>query len=79
MLVTINTEKLLNAKEFDWVHNKTARFIVSRVKQIAHDLYDESDDNKDLAEIMALIDCIEVRDSEIDQTLENLIKLTRRE
>ena len=77
MLVTINTEKLLNAKEFDWVHNKTARFIVARVKQIAHDLYDVSDDNKDLAEIMTLIDCIEVRDSEIDQTLENLIKLTR--
>lgn len=80
MLVTIDTEKLLNAKEFDWVHHKTVNNIVSLVKQTIYDHYDAADNDiikKDLSEIMALIDCIEVRDSEIDQTLENLIKLTR--
>ena len=77
MLVTIDTEKLLKSKEFNNVHHKTVRNIIGRVKQTVYDLCDVADNKKDLAEIQALIDCIEVRDSEIDQTLENLIKLTR--
>jgi len=79
MLVIIDTEKLLKAKEFDWVHHKTVNNIIALVKQTVYDNYDVADNKKDLSEIMALIDCIEVRDREIDQTLENLIKLTRKE
>lgn len=82
MLVIIDTEKLLKAKEFDWVHHKTVNNIIALVRQTVYDNYDVADNDiikKDLSEIMALIDCIEVRDREIDQTLENLIKLTRKE
>jgi len=80
MLVIIDTEKLLKAKEFDYVHYKTVNNIIALVKQTVYDHFDVADNDiikKDLSEIKALIDCIEVRDREIDQTLENLINLTR--
>ncbi len=77
MLVVLNTEKLSKLYPEISISN-----LLCYAKQDIDiiEMFNKDEGLKDnIAEVKALVDCLEIRNSEIDQTVENILKLTKKE
>lgn len=77
MLVVLNTEKL--SKLYPEISiSKLLCYAKQDIDII--EMFNRDEGLKDnIAEVKALVDCLEIRNSEIDQTVENILKLTKKE
>lgn len=77
MLVVLNTEKL--SKLYPEISISNLLYYAKQDIDII-EMFNKDEGLKDnIAEVKALVDCLEIRNSEIDQTVENILKLTKKE